>query len=574
MWRLVLIKLDAALLPVCLAAALLLALPAAAQTTAPSPADSSAPKPVVGDVGVTAPATTPALQAPTLGPLGGRDTPLAFRPAAGGVLPGFANSAPGLGLAGIGPPFELGNRTFGFQPSVAVEVLGSNRLQNGRSKIVTTVAPGIEAAVDSVRLSGSLRYTPALHMYGTYWGGVDQIGDGRLLAALLPGLFYIDMRGAASVLPTTAGQLPGSGQAISRNSTTQAYTAQVTPFMVYRLGGLASMQAGYSFQYSRQSAADFTQVGLDGSGANYTGHRGFAVLRSGEDLGRLALQARVDGTLYVGEGIYDGARQFVTALEARYAILRSVAVLGEIGYEKQKLAGTNPFIINEMIWSGGLRLTPTPDSIIIARYGRHSGFNSFSVNAGVALGVRTNLYATYSESLSTSLSQAQDLLANTTTDARGELVDSQSGAPVALFNSFLGLSNTLYRMRTGTASLRYSWPRDVFTLSGSYQSQQPITSANTAVPVTSNRGAYATLSWSHEFSRRTTGGATLQYGRISSVLSAKGYDEIYAAAATLSHDLSDKLTGSLQFSWARDATLDPNQGDSQLTVRAGLRRTF
>lgn len=573
MWRSVPIKPEA-ILPVSLVAAMLLALPVAAQTAPPPPAESGTPRPVVGDTGTPAPGTTPALTVPTLGPLSGRDNPLAIRPASGAVLPGFSSARPGLGLTGFGPPLELGNRTFGFQPSIAVEVLGSNRLQNGRSKVVTTVAPGIEAAVDSVRLLGSLRYTPALRLYGTHWGGVDQIGDGRLLAALLPGLFYLDVRGAARVLPTTAGQLPGSGQAIGTNNTTQSYTAQVTPFVAYRLGSLASMQAGYSFLYSRQNASDFAQTGLDGSEANYIAHRGFAVLRSGEYLGRLALQARVDNTWYVGDGIYDGARQFVTALEARYAILRSVAVFGEIGYEKQRLAGTNPFRIDGVIWSGGLRLTPTPDSIVVVRYGRRSGFNSFSVNAGVALGVRTNFFATYQETLSTSLSQAQDLLANTTTDARGDLVDSQSGAPVALFNSFLGQSNTLYKMRTGTASLRYSWPRDTFTLSGTYQSQIPITSANPAVATTTNRGAYGTFSWAHEFSRRTTGVAILQYGRFSAGQTGGGYANVYAAAATLSHELTEKLTGNLQFSWSRDSSFEANGGESEFVVRAALRRLF
>ena len=110
----------------------------------------------------------------------------------------------------------------------------------------------------------------------------------------------------------------------------------------------------------------------------------------------------------------------------------------------------------------------------------------FSLNAGVALGVRTNLFATYRDTLATSLTQAQDLLATTTTDALGNPVDSQSGAPVVLINSFLGLSDTLYRMRVGTVSLRHHWPRDVFTLSGTWQSQDPITSANNTVPVSSS----------------------------------------------------------------------------------------
>ena len=79
------------------------------------------------------------------------------------------------------------------------------------SDIVTTIAPSLEAAIATTRLYGTLRYTPAVRLYATYSSqdGVDQVGDGRLLAALVPGLFYVDVRGAASVLPTFGRLHPG-----------------------------------------------------------------------------------------------------------------------------------------------------------------------------------------------------------------------------------------------------------------------------------------------------------------------------------------------------------------------------
>jgi uncharacterized protein (PEP-CTERM system associated) len=367
----------------------------------------------------------------------------------------------------------------------------------------------------------------------------------------------------------------------------QTYTAQVTPFLVHRFGSAASAQLGYSFQYSRQNWASFSSSNtgdLDSTATNFSAHRGFAVVRSGEDLGRLALQARIDGTWYVGDGIYNGAHNFAAGLGARYTIIRSVAVLGDIGYENQQYSGTNPVSIDDAIWSVGLRLTPTPDSIVVLRYGHRNGFNSFSLNAGVALGVRTNLFATYSDTIGTSLTQGQNLLATTTTDTLGNTVDSQSGAPVLLINSFLGLSNTLYRMRIGTVSLRHQWPRDTLTLSGTSQIQDPITSANNSLPFNSSNGIYATINWAHEFSPRTTGVATAQYGRVNSgqlgfgdasfSQTALGNSDTYALAATLSHQLSEKLTASVQVAWTSNTSSLPDQGYTQGVIRAGFRRTF
>jgi uncharacterized protein (PEP-CTERM system associated) len=577
MWRSVPTKLGAAQ-PASLVAALLVALPVAAQTA--PPAGGVAPKPAVTVEGADAPAAAPALESPALGPLGDRDTPLVVRPFAGGTLAGFATTAPGLGIAGVGTPFELGNRPYAIRPSIGVSVLGTNNLfqtnQDARSDIVTTIAPSLEAAVATPRMSGQLRYTPALRLYGTYsnQNGVDQIGDGQFLAALVPSILFLDMRGSASVLPTAPGQIPGSGQVISGGDTVQTYNAQVTPFLVHHFGSAATSQLGYSFQYSQQNYATFSNSGLDTTAANFTGHRGFAVLRSGEDLGRLALQARIDGTWYVGGGIYQDAHQYVAELEARYAILRSVAVLGEIGYENQQYAGTNPFSISDATWSVGLQLKPKPDSIIIIRYGRRNGFNSFILNAGVPLGVRTDLFATYRDTLNTSLTEAQDLLTTTTTDALGNTVDSQSGAPVVLINSFLGLSNTLYRMRVGTVSLRHHWSRDAFTLSSTWQTQDPITSASNTLPVSSSNGIYATFNWAHEFSPRTTGVATVQYGRVSFAQSSQGDADVYALTATLMHQLNDKLTASIQVAWTNNTSSLADQGYTQSVIRAGLRRTF
>ena len=133
MWRSVLIKPDAAL-PASLVVALLIALPAAAQIAPPAGGTTpvvtgGGPPPtpaVTGDSTVTPPAT-PVLESPALGPLSGPDTPI-NRPFLGGALPGFANTAPGLGVAGVGTPFDLGNRPYAIRPSIGVEVLATDNV--------------------------------------------------------------------------------------------------------------------------------------------------------------------------------------------------------------------------------------------------------------------------------------------------------------------------------------------------------------------------------------------------------------------------------------------------------------
>ena len=122
------------------------------------------------------------------------------------------------------------------------------------------------------------------------------------------------------------------------------------------------------------------------------------------------------------------------------------------------------------------------------------------------------------------------------------------------------------------------------TLSGTWQSQDPITSANNAVTVAATRGTYATLSWGHEFSPRTTGVATAQYGHFSLGQPAfgqpgfgqlgQGDSDTYALMATLMHQLSDNLTGSIQVAWTNYTSALVDQGYTQGVISARLRRTF
>ena len=550
-----------------------------APTVTPPAGAPSAGAPAGADA--TAAAPRPVLTSPALGSLAGRDTP--GRPAfIEGTGPRDYSTALGeIGVLGVAQqPLVLGNRPFALQPAIAIDVLATNNVfqtrSDARSDIITTITPSITGMVSTTRLIGSFSYVPSVSLYNTYssQNALYQIGSGELLAAIVPGLFYVDMRAWASVVPQNGGFVPGGTQVIDSQNAVQTFNAQITPFLVHRFGSAATAQLGYSYQYSQQDWATGPDQGPDSLAQSYTGHRGFAVLRSGEDLGRLALQGRVDGTAFVGTGIYDGAHRFIASVEARYAILPTVAILAEVGYENIEYGGTNPGTIEGPTWSIGTRLTPSPDSIIILRYGRHDGFNSLYLNAGVAVGVRTMLYASYAERLTTSLSQAQDLLETTTFDALGNPVDSQSGAPVILINPFLGVSNALFRLKTASASLQQRWSRDVFTLSGSWQDGEPV-SSTPGETAFAQRGGYVTFNWAHELTPRTTGIATAQYGRISQNQVSSEDGNSYSAALTLVHRLSENLTASAQIAWIWESY--PSQSDlgySQGIIRAGLRRTF
>ena len=448
------------------------------------------------------------------------------QPAASGGAPG----APPVRLGPFGATFAAPpegtspddpGRAWSIVPSIAVDVGATDNVfqthSDRRRDAFTYITPGILIDGATQRLRATINYAPSARLYATYTdqNQISQIGAGQILAELVPGALYLDMRGSASLGTSSGGFVPNTVQTASRNDLVQTYNFQISPYYVHRFGSAATAQLGYVFQYSAQEGTTQFQPGATLPSFNnqdYIGNRGYLVVRSGEDLGPLALQGRVDGTVFSGTGVYDGAHVFVAALEARYAITPTIAVLLEGGYEDIEYGGTNPDRIKDAIWSVGIRLTPTPDSFLTLRYGHRGGFDSPTLEAGIQLGGFTRLTASYAEQLATAATAAQDLLATTTLDALGNPVDSQSGAPVLYANAFFPAQSGLFRIKTGSVALIQSWPRDSLVLSAYYQEQTPVSAAQ-GTQIFQSTGYYGGISWTHELTPETSMNLGVQVGR-------------------------------------------------------------
>jgi hypothetical protein len=198
-------------------------------------------------------------------------------------------------------------------------------------------------------------------------------------------------------------------------------------------------------------------------------------------------------------------------LEARYGITRTFAVLGEIGYEHLNFGGLPPYRVDGMVWAGGVRLDPSPNTTVIARYRRRDGFDSPAVEARIGIGQRTVLFGSYIEQVTISLSQISDLLTTITVDEFGNPI-GLNGAPVPDFGStgFLGQQNGLYRSRRGTASISHLLPRDTFTLQYVYDRRTPVSVAPGNLAFEQQSQSLSLL-WRRAISPLTTGFGSVGY---------------------------------------------------------------
>lgn len=513
------------------------------------------------------------------------------------VLPPTADTgrvrldSPDFPYGAVAPPPGESGRGWAVTPSLGVQFLYTDNLDQSRrdkrDDFVTSIIPGLLLSVDTDRIRGLINYAPSIQFHTAEGerNRVDQRFNGQALITVVPDQVFLDLRGSGATQAASGGYAGQGNAVVGRNNRVQTNSVQISPYFVHRFGGLGTVQVGYAFQAVQQDLGGSGFGGGSSGGAftpdgrryfadqDFTAHEFYAVGRTGENFGRLAFETRLASTSYDGTGVLDGAYKRIASVQARYAITHSILALVEGGYEAQRYGGVPGIDISEPVWAFGGRVNFSPESWITAKYGRRDGFNSATVDAVVGLGVRTQLFANYSERLTTGAQRAVDLLSTTTLDEYGNPVDAATGAPTAqpFSDSLLGVQSGLFRIRRAALSIGHSWPRDRFTLTVSHEERQPV-SIQVGTTAFSQRGTSASLSWSHELTPATTAIANVQYGRFTSPGAGNG--DVVSASVTLATQLRPGLSAFAQYAVTSRGDEDASGRALQNVVLIGLRQTF
>ena len=225
-------------------------------------------------------------------------------------------------------------RVAGPSFGIRVDLLATDNVgmtaSNRQSDFITSVLPSLYVNADTARLRGTLNYAPVAQFYANTpdQDRFDQRFFGNMLATLVEDAFFLDLRGASTIssvtgglgapLPVAAGQ-PQMSQVFSRQTSQQTTSLQASPYFLHRFGELASLRLGYNFQYTNLGTASSAATGLPSQ--DTTTNNLYAVTRTGEDFGRLALQSTLSATRYSANiGALNGAHRDTALLEARYAL--------------------------------------------------------------------------------------------------------------------------------------------------------------------------------------------------------------------------------------------------------------
>ncbi len=489
------------------------------------------------------------------------------------LLP-FSGAALGGGLRGdtassLAPPLERAPRNWSITPSLGLgeeydsNVLGTTSNRSG-SDFVTLVQPGVSISGVSTRLQGSLSYHPEVDIYARNFNQtqVNQNFGGAVLATLLPGSVFLDLRAYGGVTTNGAGGTSGTSTATS-NQQTQTMAFSASPYAVQRFGDTGTGEIGLSLSRSSSTGngnnslyAGTTQAtttnpyftGGDQTSTAYGAHAGF---QTGEAFGRYNGTALASLNQIQGTGVLSGAARDTLTIDNGYGITRLFTLLGTVGYEHIRYSGTTPVRIDDEIWNLGFRLTLGPASQVALEYGHHDGFNAFQLNGSLQPTARTRVYARYSEGLDTDAEQLQNGLATADFDQLGNPVDHTSGAPLLLGTTgIFGAQNNLYRTKRVSLTGSLLQDRDVFSTTIDAEDNRLVSSNGLPNQLGSNRGVFASFTWSHELSPTLSLSSFVQYG-VRDAQQA-GTQRIISGSTALVKALSETLSAQLRYSYNRN----------------------
>ncbi len=500
------------------------------------------------------------------------------------------------GLLGDNTPED---RAFTLTPSIGVQELVTDnvfQVANPRqADLVTSILPVLSLSGQSRLIQANVTYAPQVQLYAatSQQDQVAQFFNGSTQVTAVPDTLFFTGHAYGSQQSAVGGYGQSSLPFYSNQNRINTLSFDASPYVTHRFGGLGTAQAGYVFSYTDIAGnAPFNSLvtplqppnrllltnpllAQNFANGSTVSNEEYASLTTGENFGRFNDSLRVDAVQYSGTGntVLAGAYNNTVIDNAGYGINRTVAALGSVGYEDINYGGTNPYRINDIIWSGGVRLTPNERSTIVVSYGHRDGFNSPQASASYAVTARLRVFASYTAGLTTSQQQIQNNVDSTTVDQYGNSIDTATGAPALISDQLLPLQNALFRLSqfSGTAVLSYD--RDIFSLNAQVEQQKFISSGFAGLGF-SNRGVSGTGSWTHELSPVLSGTASVFYSSITSAtIPVTSYQTLGLNLQT-GYAFSPTLTGTAGYYGTYQSANVAGQNILVNAVLVGLRKSL
>ncbi len=523
-----------------------------------------------------------------------------------------AGSATPTAAAGYVPDWQI-TYSAGLQ-----EVGTDNVLQaptNRRSDLITEPSAGIAVTGDSARLQTTLNYavTSQFYLNETDQNHVAQSLFGSERATIVPDyVFFAATESMSEANRSYTGvQNPDFQQ---KQNLLQTYTVSASPYAQIPFSRVGVAEFRYSASgtwFSGDNSPTIISGTPVGSVSDSYGQEGrFTFKMPGTIVPRL-LSTIVGSDQYEdqpnGTGII---RRYVADQIDEYQLWRSFSLLAAGGYESISNRASPEATGSGAIWAGGARWRPNPDSSVMIVYGRYDLKTDFAGEARWLLSPRAAIYASYSDSITTSQgtissnggsASPQPSSANSGGAAAGAdsgaagisfdqspllaMLDQSYGAeetllfgtptsgdlttpagiPLSQANAFLPVQNGIFRLKSARANFVDQIENGVLTITAFHSVQIPLTNLVQAQTETDG----ATVTYSRPLAEDVRGTATGTFGSQTSL-----HTDTMDLQASLQYTFSLNINGFIRYDYIRDFVSAPNLPFTEDAVTIGIGAHF
>ena len=512
-----------------------------------------------------------------------------------------------------------------------------------RFDAITVIAPGISILANTARLQLNLDYQPniLLHAINGPLNVMTQQLNMTGLITVVPDLAFVDVRavsgvqsrygalagngtiGSANAGLATAGSTAGAYGGTGQNGTNpqnevQTVSAGLSPYLLHQFKDYGTGKIGASADYSHYSsikgfAATPFPTGGGTNGQSLLTTEQIAQFTTGEFFGRVQDSIYVDlqqsrsqadagatiavnttqGTTTTIPATSFTSRRQTFSDQISYAATRSLTLLASIGEQNIYYSGGAAPRINGLTWNAGFSYTPGPDSSVTLTYGHLNGSNNFNASGYVAIGGRTQLNISYSDTVGTQLENIQNQLNNSVVGANGQLVNAQTGGPNFAASNAVGVQNGVFRFDTLNVGLTTGWLRDTLQANAVWSIQTNLTPGGTQTqlfvdPTTGQLFVVPTrvagtnqktdaktfsLGWTHELSPDLTLTSSATYSIIQQSGGVPGYSSI-SAAVGLQYILTASSSLSARYSFFDRGSKIPGYSIYENILLLGFTKQF
>ena len=427
---------------------------------------------------------------------------------------------------------------------------------DGDPALITTVSPGINALLNSAKVQAAFDASVPLR----YQAINDTQFEANIdLAAvstteLQENRFFLDANASVSQEALNNEDATSVSPDNLTNLDTVA-TVFVSPYVVGRFGDTADFEARYSL------GGFWTN---DSGTSNAVTNRVALTTTGGELFSRLQWLTLLAGS-YAYRPDDDDVIRGDAILQLDYAVLRSLILIGSIGYQYFD-DGDSSDLIDEPIWRAGFRWNPNPDLELEVTYGRSDGEDNLFAALFYAITPSTTMTASYREFITTS----QELLINDLSfaglDDDGGIIDERDGEDFDPNSQPFSIDDETTRRKVLAATLTTNVGRNTFRIFGGVEKEE-ILETNEEEDV-----QFAGASWGRNLTPDLSMNIRGDWRRtdFEDVVSGR-VDNEYTAVGTLNYRIAQNLIGLLQYGFRRrDSTFS---GD-EFTEKCRHRRTY